>query len=106
MADDTPTTSMSADERRALLAELEAMALCQGCCRLHPIAALIPDANHPGTGMCPICGAEACHCRGCLASVAALVAGDWEAARLQPHAARRAISWTADGGLIMREATP
>jgi hypothetical protein len=59
---------------------LPGYALCQDCCRLHPLAALIQDCTEP-PGLCP----------------------NWAAAHLQPHAVFRAIRWTADGGLRLRE---
>jgi hypothetical protein len=77
------------------------------CGRLHQLAALIPDANCP-PGLCPVCAGPnsgmAMLCAADGPQVTALAAGDWhsDAAFLQPHAAARAISWTPDGGLVMR----
>jgi hypothetical protein len=81
-------------------------ALCQDCVRLLPVRALIPHANYP-PGLCPVCQAagrlgQSCDCPFCLdpERLAALARGDWAHAGLQPHAQARAVSWTADGGLV------
>ena len=77
-------------------------ALCQNCLRLHLLCDLIPDANAP-PGLCPTCGGQCCSCGGCLGSVEALAARQWDAFPWQDAGmADRAISWTPDGGLVAR----
>jgi hypothetical protein len=79
--------------------ETKGFALCQDCLRLQPLASLVPDANDP-PGLCPACGGQTCDCPACLASVAELERGNWFG--LQSHAAQRAISWSPEGGLVLR----
>jgi hypothetical protein len=77
------------------------IAICQDCCRVHKLDALIPSASDP-PGLCPACNGQTCNCHECIASIASLDHGDWHSSMLQPHAAARVISWTPEGGLIMR----
>jgi hypothetical protein len=81
------------------------LAMCQDCGRAHPLEALIPDANEP-PGLCPVCRGAACTCSNCQEGLSALARGDWWNANLQLHAALRAISWTPEGGLVLRERRP
>ncbi|MGD0432554.1 MAG: hypothetical protein ABSA58_15840 [Acetobacteraceae bacterium] len=76
------------------------IALCQCCVRVIQVNALIPDDNNP-PGRCPVCGGETCDCRGCLSNIPALARGDWAVTNLQPHSRKRAISWSADDGLVL-----
>jgi hypothetical protein len=80
--------------------EMIAMALCQDCCRLHPICNLTPDDNDP-PGLCPVCGGSCCNCAGCLSSVEALSTGNWSDAGLRAHTKQRVVRWTSDGGLVL-----
>jgi len=75
------------------------IAICQDCCRVHKLDALIPSANDP-PGLCPACNGAACDCDACIASITALERGDWHSSMLQPRDAARAISWTTEAGLI------
>jgi hypothetical protein len=79
-------------------------AVCQSCARVHPIGALIPDANYP-PGLCPVCGGDTCDCEACLSSIQYLTMGAWDRSPLEPQVANRAVAWTADGGLVLRSQT-
>jgi hypothetical protein len=76
------------------------IALCQCCVRVIQVNALALDDDNP-PGRCPVCGRETCDCRGCLSDIPALARGDWAATSLQPHARKRATSWSADDGLVL-----
>jgi hypothetical protein len=77
------------------------VALCQGCLRVHPVEALIPCANDP-PGLCPTCGDQTCSCEGCLESIPFLEKGEWASANIQPRHLPHIVSWTTDGGLVLR----
>jgi hypothetical protein len=73
------------------------IALCQGCLRVHRLCDLVPSDNKP-PGLCSICGQMTCDCPDCIASIDALVQGDWDRVPLQDHI--RPVSWSPDGGLV------
>jgi hypothetical protein len=77
------------------------MVLCQGCLRVHLVSALILDANDP-PGLCPDCQSQTCDCRGCLGSVLFLKMKVWASSGIQPRLIPSVISWTADGGLVLK----
>ena len=74
-------------------------ALCQDCLRALTFAT--EDAfeqAHLGIVKC-LCGGELCGCESCMASLAALAAGEFENAGLVGDISK-IESWTADGGLV------
>jgi hypothetical protein len=73
-------------------------ALCQDCLRVLACTDLTPDANDP-PGLCPHCEGQTCNCHSCLASLPALMRGNFYAAGLINPV--RIESWTPAGGAVV-----